>query len=168
MGKVLFAEQDGVHILKFLGDVRLNLGPTISDFQQRLCQLKRVKAVVIDLSEVSGIDSTALGFIAKISIATREIFNSTTSIIAPNPDISRILESMAMEQVCVISPEPLKEDSNLIELPELNCTEEELREQVLAAHRALMTINAGNREKFQDLVDALENEKELVPVAKAC
>jgi hypothetical protein len=32
MGKILFAEKEGVFVLKFVGDVRVTLGPTISTF----------------------------------------------------------------------------------------------------------------------------------------
>ena len=31
-GKILVAEQDGIHIVKFLGDVRLTLCPTLDQY----------------------------------------------------------------------------------------------------------------------------------------
>jgi hypothetical protein len=41
-------------------------------------------------------------------------------------------------------------------------SEELLREQVLDAHRTLMSLNKQNEESFCDLVDALESEKQPV------
>ena len=63
MGKILFAEQNGVHVLKFIGEVRLTLGPTISTFLERLESCDGFQSMIIDLSETETIDSTALGLI---------------------------------------------------------------------------------------------------------
>lgn len=168
MDKILLAEDNGIFALKFVGEVRLNLGPTISSFQDRLRQASNFRGMVIDLSETSAIDSTALGLIAKIAITTQEAFNSTTSIISPDEDITRILKSMAMEEVCVIVSERLVDESgNLVELSQEVASEDVIREQVIDAHRTLMKLNKGNRDKFHDLVEALESERPRLPIRRA-
>ena len=73
-GKLLVAEKDGVHVLKFVGDVRVTLGPTIDAFLTSLLETVDFKSVIIDLTETEGIDSTSLGFIAKISIGAKNSF----------------------------------------------------------------------------------------------
>lgn len=160
MGKILFAEQDGVHVLKFIGDVRLTLGPTISTFLEKLEFCDHFQSMIIDLSETETIDSTALGLIAKIAICTREHFGSATSIVSPRDDITRVLSSMAMEQVCVVTREVVSEGAGLQELPTEITSEEVMRDQVLDAHKTLMALGDQNFDKFQDLVEALEFEKE--------
>lgn len=161
MGKILFAEQDGVHVLKFIGDVRLILGPTISTFLEKLETCDHFQSMIIDLSETETIDSTALGLIVKIGICTREYFDSEASIVSPREDITRILSSMAMEQVCVVtSDDVVTKASGLQELPREITSEEVLRDQVLDAHKTLIALGDQNFDKFQDLVEALENEKE--------
>ena len=159
MGKILVARHEGVHVLKFVGDVRLSLGPTIATFLSQLRDARDFKAMIIDLAETEAIDSTALGLIAKIAICTRETFDCATSIISPRDDITRILRSMAMERVCVLTREPVSQDTGLCELPQEVVCEETLREQVIDAHRTLMKITDDNHTKFHDLVDALENEQ---------
>lgn len=159
MGKILIAEEDGVQVLKFVGDVRLALGPTISTFLDHLKGVKGFRSLVIDLSETEAIDSTALGLIAKTGICTREHFDSKTSIISPREDITRVLHSMSMEEVCVITSEPLSTPAKMRELPQEICSEETMRDQVLDAHRTLMAIDDDNYSKFHDLVEALEHEK---------
>jgi hypothetical protein len=68
---------------------------------------------------------------------------------------------MAMEQVCVVtSDDVVAEASGLQELPTEITSEEVLRDQVLDAHKTLMALADQNFDKFQDLVEALENEKE--------
>jgi anti-anti-sigma regulatory factor len=160
MGKILFAEQDGVHVLKFIGDVRLTLGPTISTFLEKLESCDHFKSMIIDLSETETIDSTALGLIAKIAICTREQFGSATSIVSPCEDITRVLTSMAMEQVCVVTKEVVSDAAGMQELPTEITSEAVMRDQVLDAHKTLMALGDQNSDKFQDLVEALEYEKE--------
>ena len=158
MGKILFAERDGVHVLKFVGDVRVTLGPTISMFLSRLSQCKTFKSVIIDLTETDGIDSTSLGLLAKISLTTQEAFNTIPTIVSPNEDITRILESMGFDSVFVILKELITECGQLGELPTEIVSETNLRKQVLEAHKVLMSLNERNKGEFRELVHALENE----------
>jgi anti-anti-sigma regulatory factor len=159
MGKILYAEHDGIHVLKFVGDVRLSLGPTISTFLEQLHDCNQFGSMIVDLSETDAIDSTALGLIAKIAICTKEDFKCATCIVSPRQDITRILTSMAMEQVCVVSSEAITDEATMRELPQEIASEHVMREQVLDAHRTLMSLGEENEVKFRDLVDALENEK---------
>jgi anti-anti-sigma factor len=158
MGKILFAERDGVQVLKFVGDVRVTLGPTISTFLSKLGNCKTSKSVIVDLTETDGIDSTALGLLAKISLTTQEAFNTIPTIVSPNEDITRILESMGFDQVFVILKELITRCGQLGELPTEIVSEVNLRKQVLESHKVLMSLNERNRDEFQDLVHALENE----------
>ena len=159
MGSILFAEKDGVHVLKFVGDVRVSLGPTIAAYLEKLESCQQFNGMIIDLSGTEVIDSTALGLIARIAICTRERFNSATSIVSPREDVTRILTSMAMEQVCLIRRDILDENADLSELPVEICSEDTMRKQVVDAHRTLMGLTDDNFEKFHDLVDALDGEE---------
>ena len=158
MGKILFAERDGVQVLKFVGDVRVTLGPTISTFLSKLGQCKNFKSIIIDLTETEGIDSTSLGLLAKISLTTQEAFNTIPTIVSPNEDITRILESMGFDKVFVILKELITECGQLGELPTDIVSETNLRKQVLEAHKVLMSLNERNQGEFRELVHALENE----------
>ena len=160
MGKILYAEHNGVHVLKFVGNVRLTLGPTIAAFLDQLKQVGNFKAIVLDMSETEAIDSTALGLVAKIAICTKESFDCAPSIISPNQDITRVLTSMAMDQVCILISDSVVDSNGLLELPREVVSEDALREQVLEAHKTLMSLNAHNRDSFKDLVTALEHERE--------
>ena len=158
MSKILFAERDGVQVLKFVGDVRVTLGPTISTYLSKLGQCKNFKSVIIDLTETEGIDSTSLGLLAKISLTTQEAFNTIPTIVSPNEDITRILESMGFDKVFVILKELITECGQLGELPTDIVSETNLRKQVLEAHKVLMSLNERNQGEFRELVHALENE----------
>ncbi len=100
--KVLVAEQDGVHVLKFVGDVRFTVGHAIDTFFNALIKGDDFRSVIIDLTETVGIDSTSLGLLAKISIQTKKIYDIVPTIISTNDDITRILLSMGFDASLVI------------------------------------------------------------------
>lgn len=166
MGKILFAERDGIYVLKFVGDVRLTLGPTIVTFLDKLKSSESFRSVIIDLSETTNIDSTALGLIAKIAICTREQFDCPTSVISPREDVTRILTSMALQDVCLLVSDASTNEAGLLELPHEMCSEDALRDQVLEAHKTLMSLSEDNCDKFKDLVSALEDECGVQPTIR--
>ncbi|MDK1024268.1 MAG: STAS domain-containing protein [Gammaproteobacteria bacterium] len=159
-GKLLVAEKDGVHVLKFVGDVRVTLGPTIDAFLTSLLETEDFKSVIIDLTETKGIDSTSLGFLAKISIGAQDSFGIVPTIVSTNDDITRILLSMGFDQVFLIIREPLESTVKMGEVPFKNMPEEDLRKKVLEAHQVLMQLNEDNQNTFRDLVVALQREQE--------
>ena len=159
MGKILFAEDNGVFILKFEGDVRVTLGPTISTFLDRISRCESFQSVVVDLTDCTGIDSTALGMLAKISLRTEAAYGAQPTIVSTNEDVTRLLTNVGFEEVFVIVTTVMGADGELVELPREVVSEANLREQVLEAHRVLMALNEPNRLEFCDLVAALEEER---------
>lgn len=158
MSKILFAEHDGNHVLKFVGDIRLNVAPTLNGFLQQIGKQKE-KAVVLDLTEATCMDSTSLGLLAKIAIASKAILHVQPTLVTSNPDITRVVRSMGFDQIFLIIDHAIHTCDEALELPTYVTSEELLREQVLDAHRTLMKLNKHNEECFCDLVEALETEK---------
>ena len=159
MSQVLYAERSGYHVLKFVGDVRLSLSPMISGFLSQMQDTDDCLGVVVDLSETETIDSTALGLIAKLGIVCRDSFAQTLSIVSPKSDITRLLESMSMQEVAIITSQPLTDSAGFEELPEQVVSETHLLNEVLEAHRTLMGLATDNEEKFRDLVSKLQEEQ---------
>jgi anti-anti-sigma factor len=159
--KILVAENDGVHILKFVGDVRVTVSNSIDRFLADVLRSRNFRSVVIDLSETIGIDSTSLGLLAKIAIITQEKFGMVPTIISTNQNITRVLTSMGFDEVFVIVEKPIHSMAQLAELPIDTLSECDMRKKVLEAHRVLMNLSEGNQFKFRDLVNALEAEHKL-------
>jgi len=159
MGKILFAEKEGVFALKFLGDVRIACGPTISNFLDDIGGCRAFRSVIIDLTEAECIDSTSLGMLAKIAIYTRSKFDRKPTIVSDSEDIDRILKSVGFAAIFTIITE-CPDCGKLGEMPEQVLPESQLRDEVLEAHRILMDLNENNRHQFKDLVMALEAEQE--------
>ncbi len=155
-GKILASNNAGIYVLKFFGDVRLTLGTAIDSFLKGMISDEDLSAVFIDLADVEGIDSTTLGFIAKISIMSKRYFDVIPTIISTNDNITKILLSMCFDEVFNIIDQPLNEYSEMYQLKCLNLSEPDAKEKVLEAHKILMQMNEKNMNEFKDLVAILE------------
>jgi len=156
-GKILVAQSQGIYILKFVGDVRLNLCSTLDQYTDQMFENEDFKTVIIDLTETQCIDSTSLGQLAKISILYKEKYGQLPTIISTQDDINRILLSMGFDQVFYIVHELVSHVEYLDELPLKSVDEAEMKQRVLEAHKLLMEMNDSNRDAFQDLVKSLED-----------
>ncbi|OZG73394.1 anti-anti-sigma factor [Hahella sp. CCB-MM4] len=157
--KILQAEQQGIYVLKFIGEIRLYLCSTLDRLIDLMKDDANFLTVVIDLTETSVVDSTTLGLLAKIGIFARKNNKLLPTIISTNPDITRLIYSMGFDELFIIVEKAATEIEHLDEIPILHASEQEVREKVLAAHKVLMDLNANNREAFKDLVKALEEEQ---------
>lgn len=155
-GRILIGNGDGTYLMKLVGDVRLRLGAAVDEFLDRMFQDRGFRSVVVDLSATEGIDSTALGVLARLSTQARKRRSFIPTLVSTRPDITRLLVTMGFDDIFHIVVEPLRDGRQLGELPQTDLSPEELRGRVLAAHRNLMSLNDGNRDEFEDLVAMLE------------
>ena len=156
-GKIYTAEFNHVPVLKFTGDIRVLLSGALDQYFSSLYQRPILDSLVVDLTETEGIDSTALGLLAKMAIQLRNRFNVTPTILSTNEDITSILKSMSMDLITDIVEDDLEKDVGYQELSQLNEKEEEIRKRVIDAHQTLMNLSEENRREFQELVAALKS-----------
>ncbi|MCP5162011.1 MAG: STAS domain-containing protein [Hahellaceae bacterium] len=159
--KILQAERDGIYVLKFVGEIRLNLCSTLDNIIDMMTCNSAFKTVVIDLTETELVDSTTLGLLAKIAVKAYEHSKFLPTIISTNPDVTKIIGTMGFDKIFIIMKEPATKISELEELPILRESESVVRQKVLDAHKTLMSMSDDNRAAFEDLVNALECENQL-------
>lgn len=155
-GKIMVAENQDVYVLKFMGDVRLTLCSTIDSLLKRIFG-GELKSVVVDLTETDGIDSTALGLLAKIAVNAKGVLERKPTIISTRTDITHILETMGFEHYFEICREPVELGCCMQEAPIMDECAESVRQKVIDAHRILMGLNPKNKAEFEPVVFALEN-----------
>ncbi|MCK2183576.1 STAS domain-containing protein [Halomonas getboli] len=158
-GRLKAAFDSGVFVLKLCGDVRLTLCATLDTQAQRLAETPGLEAVMVDLREATNVDSTALGFLAKVAMALQGRLKQPPTIVVDNPDVRRMLDVMGFARYFTLLESPITEPHELRDLPEVPADEEGMRERILEAHRILMHMNDHNREQFQPLVEMLEEQK---------
>ena len=158
-GKILAADYKHMAMLKLIGDVRVVMSSTLDNYCNSLYRRGVLEAMLIDMSETKGIDSTALGLLAKMAIQLRNRFNVMPTIYSPNADISRILDSMSFDVIFnIIKSAPRRPATQYSELQVQTESEATVREKVIDAHLTLMALSEENRLEFQDLVQALRHQ----------
>lgn len=157
-GKILHASHDGIHVLRFVGEIRYTLGHSLDRFLEALFTGPTPAGFVIDLTPTDCIDSTNLGLLVRIA---REMHNHgapRVTIVSDRPDINAVLTSMALDEVFDIVSRASVPAGGEQELPHKEADRDSLSRTLLKAHRALMELSERNEETFRDVVEKLEQE----------
>lgn len=157
-GHIYVAEQDGVNVIKMVGDVRLTLCISFDNFIQQMFSDAAFTAVIFDLRQAAALDSTTLGLMAKIAITSQQDFQVIPLVVSPNEGINRLLESMGLEEIFEIVRTADTQMVQPEELPKVEDQTAEARDKIIEAHKILMSLNEENKAEFRDLVACLEQE----------
>jgi anti-anti-sigma regulatory factor len=97
--KVLYATHDGVHVLRFVGDIRYPICPSVDRFVDQLFSAGVPAGFIIDLTETRNIDSTSLGVLGRIANRMRaSAADPGSPSLEPRPD-QRGVTSMSFDEV---------------------------------------------------------------------
>jgi anti-anti-sigma factor len=159
-GDVLVAEHQGGHLLKFTGDIRVNLCGALDAHIEKIVSNKCVDDVTIDLLDADGLDSTALGLLAKLSIHCQRDRGFTVKVFCNNVNILRVFDAMGFHEIFTSSSNASDSKMNaMLEALEINSLPmSEIRHQVLDAHQTLAKLNPANDREFGDLIAALKSD----------
>jgi len=166
-GKVLHACHDGIHMLRFVGDIRYTLSPSIERFLEEIFSGPPPTGFFIDLTETDSIDSTNLGLLARIAKAMKSLNGSRVTILSNRAGINSVLTSMTFDEVFDIVTHTTLETGAEKELARLSTDKENLTRTVLEAHRALLALSERNEEMFRDVVTTLEKNMGEVDTGKS-
>jgi anti-anti-sigma factor len=157
--RVLCAVHDGIHVLRYVGDIRAPLAPAIQRFADALLEREVPQGLVIDLTDARAIDSTNLGVLARIANRMHERGGPRVTIVSCRRDINEVLMTMGFDEVFNIVRDIGAAPPDTQPLPVAEDDRETLLRTVLEAHRALVAMNEQNREVFRDLVAVLEQQE---------
>lgn len=154
--KIYYDKQDGIHGLKFVGDIRYTFSASLDKFLNKLYEEPAPKGFMIDLRETDMIDSTSLGLLANIANWMKKMSAPKVILVSTQDDINDLLKAIGFDQVFNI----VDETGNLLrsaqELELKDSSEDELAPIILEAHLALMEIGDENKAKFKGVVELLE------------
>ncbi len=157
-GRVLYAHQGPVHVLRYVGEIKYPLTPSIDRFVNMLFDKEDIDDLVVDLSETDSIDSTNLGELARIAQRLREKGSHRPVIISTQESISQLLRSMALDEVFQLTREALCEKA-ANEIPARgHVGRNELGHVMLEAHKSLAQVDEANRQRFRDVIALMELE----------
>jgi len=158
-GRVLHACQDGVHVLRFIGDIRYTVSPSIARYLEGIFAGPEPAGFVIDLTETDSIDSTNLGLLVRVAKRMQTRSDRRITIVSNRDDVNSVLASMALDEVFDIVEDSSLEASPGKRIPDENANRENLARTLIDAHRALMDLSEHNRGMFRDVVASLEKNR---------
>ena len=162
-GKILVSDDQGLHIIKMRGDVRLNLCVPFDNYIESLFQNQTIERIIFDLSEAEGLDSTTLGLMAKLSVKSLQDKQVKPVVIGASPGIDRLLDMMGIKEFCEFLnlPSPLNNEApekfKNLQMQGESLDESKVKQKIIESHLVLMDLSEDNENKFKDLIKTLEN-----------
>jgi anti-anti-sigma factor len=158
-GEVMTGLQGKHFYLQFVGDVRLPWCVTLENHCQNIIATNDIEQVSVDLNSAQNLDSTTLGVLAKVALLVKKGLGTTADLYCLDENIQRLVRSMGFTSIFNIKKEPIKAVPDLLPISFVESEEDDVREAVIDAHRALIDVDEVNRAKFQGLVETLQNGK---------
>ena len=158
-GKILVSDNQGNYLLKFVGDVRVTLCGSLNRHMETIFGSQDVKKVIVDMLEAEGLDSTTLGLMAKLGLHCRKEYGINVQVFCQNPSILRTLDCMGFDEIFDIIQEVPTINGELHSIESVSSEVDEIRRQVVEAHKLLMQLNPENSKEFTDLIRALESDQ---------
>ena len=152
IGQILVANDNGVYVIRLLGDVRMVLCLSFDKYIQTMFASPVFKSVVFDLTEAQAVDSTTLGLMAKIALQCQRRGCAKPVLLVDAAGMIRLLETMGFDDIFVISGCCASATEKAQRLDCEEGSEEEFKTQVIEAHKVLMSMNDNNRRAFRELV----------------
>lgn len=159
-GKIHYAECGGNYLLKLNGDVRVTLCTSLSHYINRIFAAGNMTSVIVDLTDAKAVDSTTLGFMAKVALYANDR-QIKPLLITRDPSMVRLIEGMGFDEIFSITDELPVDVGKLQAMKCVQASTEEARDQVIEAHKTLMSMNNKNMQAFSSLVKALEREADI-------
>jgi anti-anti-sigma factor len=156
--EILYAH-NGTHIIKLVGDIRLHTSKPLNDFYNHFLKGTKIEDLIIDTTEVEGIDSTGLGLLAQLAIAFMNHTNKKAALVCVSKSIYRILTAVHFDELFLIVNKPETPVGALESLAKHEEeSETEMAQRALEAHRILASLSDANKKEFQPVVEFLEKE----------
>ena len=154
--KIFYSEHDGVHFLRFHGDILHTLAPALDSFLKQLSAAPESHSYLLDLTETRSIDSTMLGLLARIAKLAKEQKAPPPTLVCPNEDIIDLLVGIGFDEVFSLvacDGAPLGDGE---EIARAESSDRALTETMLQAHQELIALKEENRLLFEDVIELLQ------------
>ena len=151
-GKIQYAVQDNVYILRFEGDVRFSQCAAVSRFLKQVFDAQTANLIMLDLTAATGIDSTALGVMAQVANYMRAQHAEKAPLIVEDGDLIALLKSVRFNDVFhMMTSNPLS--ALTFQVVNEPACQSEVLDTILAAHQALSEVSCEQHDAFKDLAD---------------
>jgi anti-anti-sigma factor len=162
-GSIGYAINDGIGYLRLSGAMRHENAGALETLIEQWFAADRagVSAVVIDLNQVSFLDSTAIGLLASIARELQARGLPQATVFSTQADINQLLRSLCLDRSLTLVEQATDGSAPMVNGATLATDRAPAAcsaAAILRAHETLVGLNEGNREAFQPVVDLLRGE----------
>lgn len=151
-----YGHHDQLSWLCFEGAVRYTEAREVKAFLEKVVLPQMGDTMVLDLRDVASIDSTGLGLLAMIGRHSLSHFSRRAVIVCPEGSVAQTLRAMQFDKLFTLTTE-LEQPQDLALRPVTGAMgQEPLANIMLGAHQELSSIDQGNKARFSDVVNVLE------------
>jgi anti-anti-sigma factor len=155
--KYLMGELEDKVFIKVIGNATMKNFKTLEELFDKILSGEE-KEIVMDFEECNYMDSTMLGFIAKIAIKLKKTWNKQIFEINASNMVKTSLKSTGVYDLL----EHITEGTENVELSTLEIKDfddkNEKAKYILEAHKTLMSLSEENAKIFKNVVDLLEKD----------
>jgi len=156
-GKYYYVLDDKKALFKLTGTLKYTSASKFDTFLDKLFNDKPdFEDVLIDLSEAVFLDSTNLGFLARIAEYMSEKHDKKVTIYSPKEDMNKLLESVGFNEAFDLATNIDTQEGDLQEVSLGDGADRSRSKMMLEAHQALINVSKKNADKFCDVVDLLQ------------
>lgn len=157
-GRIYYAQEGDNYYLKLVGDVRVTLCTGLKNYISSIFDSETISSVIVDMTEAKAADSTTLGLLAKAALHVIQTEDIKPLMIIQDDSLVKVIEGMGFEEIFELVETLPDTPEKLQELPCTKAPTDEARNQVIDAHKTLMSLNKKNMHTFSELVNTLERE----------
>ncbi|MCC5853778.1 MAG: STAS domain-containing protein [Alkalimonas sp.] len=159
--QILFACQKDHCYFKLIGELRYTNASGMDDLLERLFQQQQQPLcgqVVVDITEVTFIDSTHIGLLANLARHCQQHQLPRPVLFSRDDEIDHLLRGLCLDQVFDFVAQPKVQHTQLTEVEPAAYQDQQQGQMILRAHQALLDLSDKNQAEFQSVVDLLKQQ----------
>ena len=155
--KFLVGEYEDKIFVQFVGNATMKNSKTLEELFDDIFNGEK-KEIIIDFRDCNYMDSTMLGFLAKVAIKLKKLWNKQIFEFNATNMVKASLKSTGVYNLM----EHLEEFTGTVQLSELEMKDfsdkGEKAKHILDAHKTLMGLSEENEKVFKNVVELLEKD----------
>lgn len=153
MDNFLYLEKDGEYIIKIDGRATMKNAKILSDFIDE--KFNDMVGLSFEMSDLSYMDSTFLGLIAKYAVDFKVNKNKNLLVINPSLEAKEFLKQTGIDKfIDIILKEDIEEINNKVSGKDFDNMNNKAK-YILEMHEVLMNLNEENKNIFQPVVEQM-------------
>ena len=157
---------DQTAVIRVDGRGSVRISPPMKQFIHRVIESKSANRILIDMLDCVGMDSTFMGVLAGLSYHVKDKPGVTLKLINLSEKNQKLLITLGVDRVVNYSLSTTGEENKLLATPSdgLQTLEPDFANKLeaakttLEAHETLVDINPDNFDKFQSVLELLQND----------